>query len=54
VAISYNNSVIAGIAKLIKKKYIFFYEIATLPMVARNDIIPSSWDMKKEESYLNI
>jgi hypothetical protein len=37
-----------------KKKCIIFYEIATLPMVVRNDIIPSSWDMKKEGSYLNI
>ena len=27
-----------------KKKWIFSYEIAAFPPVARNDIIPSPWD----------
>jgi hypothetical protein len=34
-------------SNLIKKKCIFSYEIAALPMVARNDIIPSPWNKLK-------
>jgi len=48
VAIPYNNSAIAGKAKQShEKKLIFSYEIAALPLVARNDIIKSPFDKIK-------